>query len=226
MMESATPTLRDENYLHALSHDLREPARMISQLLKLVKVKSERHLDDDSTEYLNYAIDASDKMDDMIKSLSELNKAKLYQEEDTSFKTSEIFDRVSYRHRDELKFLNTAVQYSVDEECSGKAELVELILNELVLNSLKHAKPENGLEVKVDVKQEKSGISVTVEDNGQNLPDFWLKKAFDPFKKANKKTLNSGIGLTKLKILVEKFGGKISMVKTKGKNTCVYCTLS
>ena len=225
-MEAAKPLNPDENFLHALSHDLREPARMVSQLLKLVKVKSEKQLDHDTAEYLNYAINASDKMDDMIKALSELNNAKLYEEDNSSFSPSVILDKVFDKPDDELKFSKAELILDLDDTCHGKVDFVQSALKELIHNSIKHAMPEAGLEIKVSVKRFDSGVQLKIEDNGKGLPEFWLEKAFYPFKKASKDSLSSGIGPTKIRIISEKFGGKTSMSRTKELNTCVICNLS
>ncbi|HCY46768.1 MAG TPA: hypothetical protein DHU89_08790 [Flavobacteriales bacterium] len=226
LMDVAEPLNPDENFIDALSHDLREPARMVSQLLKLVKVKSEKQLDRDTTEYLDYAINASDKMDDMIRSLYKLNKAKLYKEEESLFSPSVLLEKVRCKLRNELKLSNARLKLDLDETCYGKADFSQSVLIELISNSIKHAKSEARLALHVSVKQQGSEVQIRVEDNGKGVPDFWLKRAFDPFKKASKDSLNSGIGLTRLKIITEKFGGKIAMNRTKEFHTCVTCTLS
>jgi chemotaxis family two-component system sensor kinase Cph1 len=226
LMDLAKPLNADENFLNALSHDLREPARMVSQLLKLVKVKSEKQLDQDTTDYLDYAINASDKMDDMIRALNKLNKAKLYEEEESSFSPSVLLEKVMHKLRNELKLSNARLKLDLDDTCYGRADFSQSVLIELISNSVKHAKSEAGLSLHVSVKQQDSEVQIRVEDNGKGVPDFWLKRAFDPFKKARKDSLNSGIGLTRLKIITEKFGGKIAMNRTEELHTCVTCTLS
>ncbi len=215
----------DDTFLYALSHDLREPARMVGQLLKLVKTKLDKQLDQDTSDYLMYAIDASDRMDSMIKALSELNKVKRYEEEDSSFSAKELVEKVKYKLRDELKFREAFITEHLDSEITSKKNLLEKIITELIYNSLQHAKSDAPLQLELRVFSQENSINIEVIDNGNDIPEFWLQKAFEPFKKANKKSRNDGIGLTKLKILTEKFEGNIRMIRSEDHKTSVLCCL-
>lgn len=217
----------DDNFLYILSHDLREPARMVNQFLKLVKIKTENQMDKDTEEYLNYAISASKRMDEMIQALHHINKARSYSEEKTQIDSYDLIEKIKNKKSSKIQSRNANISVSGSSIINSRTNLVREILDELITNSLQHAKTTNSLKIQINILQEdENKIKLSVEDNGVRLPELWQERAFEPFKKENKKTKNLGIGLTRLKILINKFDGKINLETLKNGNTYVSCTLS
>jgi PAS domain S-box-containing protein len=60
---------RLEQFAYAASHDLQEPLRMVSSYLSLLERRYGDVLDEDGREFLEFAVDGSDRMRDMIEAL-------------------------------------------------------------------------------------------------------------------------------------------------------------
>ena len=58
-----------EQFAYVSSHDLKEPLRMITSFLQLLKKKYEDDLDEDANNYINYAFDGAKRLDLMINDL-------------------------------------------------------------------------------------------------------------------------------------------------------------
>jgi len=221
-MNLAENTTTSDNYIHAISHDLREPARMVSQFLKLIKLKTQDQMTSDTEEYLGFAIEASEKMDRMIKGLSELNKLNEYSEELSEFNFSEVIEKIKVRRQDLISQKRAQITWSGSNLIKSRREALELVLTEVILNSLQHSKPKSDLTIHITVKSDQNnGLLIEVKDNGTGLAEFWRVKSFEPFKKKNKNSGNLGLGLTRAKTIVNRFNGKINMKRTDCSGICV-----
>src|SRR5882762_10629256 len=56
-------------FAYAVSHDLREPLRMISSYAQLLSRRYEPHLDDEGREFMGYVLEAAQRMDRLLNDL-------------------------------------------------------------------------------------------------------------------------------------------------------------
>ena len=63
-------------YAHVASHDLKEPLRMVSVYVDLLKNRMNEKLSEEELKFMEYAIDGSKRMQHLIHDLLELSKNK------------------------------------------------------------------------------------------------------------------------------------------------------
>jgi light-regulated signal transduction histidine kinase (bacteriophytochrome) len=63
-------------YAHVASHDLKEPLRMVSVYVDLLKNRMNEKLSEEELKFMEYAIDGSKRMQHLIQDLLELSKNK------------------------------------------------------------------------------------------------------------------------------------------------------
>lgn len=63
-----------EQFAYAVSHDMRQPLRMVSSYLQLLERSLSGRLQDDEQEFLAFALDGARRMDSMIVSLLEYSR--------------------------------------------------------------------------------------------------------------------------------------------------------
>ncbi len=96
----------------------------------------------------------------------------------------------------------------------------ENILRNLMDNAVKYA--DNGVKVKLSIAPIANGIKFTVEDNGYGIPKKYHRKIFKHFYRIEQTAGTQrgyGVGLSQVKQLVEKHGGKISLQSKEGQGT-------
>ena len=101
---------------------------------------------------------------------------------------------------------------------ADREALIKIISN-LLANALKYARSE------ITVSADYSGqmLSISVDDDGPGIPDGIRDKVFQPFFQGAPYSGNGfGIGLSLVKILVDKHGGHISI----GTNSCGGCRVT
>lgn len=90
--------------------------------------------------------------------------------------------------------------------CNVDGEAMTKIISNLLSNAYKYAKSEIILSLYTDADK----VHITIQDDGPGVPAGMEEKIFEPFYQINPHTGNGfGIGLSLVKLLVEKHGGKI-----------------
>jgi len=102
-----------------------------------------------------------------------------------------------------------------------EAKLEKLLLN-IVRNAIKYTEP-NGW-VKLGLRKEKTGIIISVEDNGIGIPKQDLPYIFERFYRVDKARSRdeggTGLGLAICKWIIEAHNGKISVESEENIGTC------
>lgn len=94
----------------------------------------------------------------------------------------------------------------------GNGELLHRALENVVRNALHHTPKDTPVHVEVIETDDASRICLSVEDEGDGVPDSALETIFEPFFRANSSDSSSGhgLGLAIARRVVEAHGGRIS----------------
>ena len=137
--------------------------------------------------------------------------------EDVSYQVISIYPEVEIEH---LREEEQAKAY-VD------SDLIELVLTNLFKNAIKYSREEKRITVTVEAQEQE--ISIRVEDRGIGIPEKDLEKVFERFYTVDKahcrKLGGAGLGLSIVKLIVEKHGGKIYATSVPGLSTTMHLTL-
>jgi signal transduction histidine kinase len=131
-----------------------------------------------------------------------------------------LFTRVADRHERELQARNVTLDMTIEpgaEEVAGDADRLEQALQNLVANALRYT-PEHG---RITITSERRGDAsvLTVQDSGAGVPDDQRALVFDRFYKGDasrRATGGSGLGLSIVKAIIERHGGRISVRNQNG----------
>ena len=94
----------------------------------------------------------------------------------------------------------------------GNSELLHSALENVVRNAVHHTPKGTPVHVQLSVTDDASRICLSVEDEGDGVPDSALQTIFEPFFRANPTDHSSGhgLGLAIARRVVEAHGGSIS----------------
>ncbi len=116
-----------------------------------------------------------------------------------------------------------------DEEALAwiDSDLIELVLTNLFKNSVKYCREDKVIIVKVDTSFDQ--IYIQISDRGKGIPTKDLEKVFDRFYTVDKahcrKLGGAGLGLSIVKLIVEKHGGRIFATSEPGISTTMHLYL-
>lgn len=86
----------------------------------------------------------------------------------------------------------------------GDAGAIERVLSNLVQNAAEHG--ARRIVVRVD------GTSLEVEDDGPGIPEEDRARVFEPFQRLRPRSTGAGLGLNLVQQVVERHGGRISLL--------------
>jgi signal transduction histidine kinase len=131
-----------------------------------------------------------------------------------------IFRRVAARHERELREHGVRLVAQVDpgaEHVMGDSDRLEQALQNLAANALRHT--AEGGEILLKSSVAPAGSMLIVRDSGPGIPEEHLPLIFERFYKvdtARKAAGGSGLGLSIVKAIVERHGGRISARNDSG----------
>ena len=133
-----------ERFAYVVSHDLKEPLRMVSSYMQLLKKKSYDRLEDADREYIDFAVDGALRMNELIKDLldySRINtKGDKFELTDLNAAAEHVISIMKFRIEDmKAEVLITKLPSIM---CDGGQ--IEQLLQNLIENALKfRSKTEN-----------------------------------------------------------------------------------
>lgn len=219
-------TLQDQEMLRKrLSSDM---AHEIKTPLTTLRTHVEALLDgiwQPTEERLQSIYDEIERLTNLVDNLR--NLAKLEQADSklikTKFNLSSELEKIILSFEPLFSKNCYVIMSRLDENiwvCMDKDKLKQIMHN-LLSNSYKYLKPRG--KVIVELKEEKEGITIKVEDNGIGIPEKDIPFIFERFYRTdlsrNTNTGGTGIGLTITKGLVESHTGKISVESKEGEGS-------
>jgi signal transduction histidine kinase len=198
-----------------VSHELMTPLTAMRGYIETLAM-SELQLDSPTRErYLQIVTEETHRLERIIGDLLDLARL---EGGGTSMRRERVdvnalFTRVAARHERELRERRVRLVPHVSigaEQVNGDPDRLEQALQNLAANALRHT-PEGG-EIHVSSALVPDGLMLTVGDTGPGIPEEHLPLIFERFYKvdaARKAAGGSGLGLSIVKAIVERHGGRI-----------------
>jgi len=199
-----------EQFNYAASHDLKEPLRTISNFSSLVVRSNKDNLNKEGKEYLNYIIDASKRMWNLINGLSKYTKVGS-ERVLSQVNVRTLIDAVCIDLNAQIKDREVHFEIESLPTIHGfQLELRQLFQN-LISNALKFSKPYQLLTINIKYQKVESGHQFSIKDNGIGIEKEQYKTIFEIFKRLNHKDEyeGTGVGLALCHRIVGMHYGKI-----------------
>jgi signal transduction histidine kinase len=216
-------------FLHAVSHDLRNPILGMVMLL--------RNLQNDSGEdaripqrVLSQMIDSGDRQIQLINLLLETHEAEtvgITLNRRTESLSALVHDVV----RDLQPFI-TEAQATVSCNISEMLPLLDVdplqlrrVYENLIANALRHN--PHGIQITLNACQDNDQILCTVSDTGEGIPPPQCHALFELYGQgpSARQTLGWGLGMHICRQIIDAHGGKIGATSHPGKGTTFWFTL-
>jgi len=216
-----------EQFAYVASHDLQEPLRTTSGFVELLQKEYRGRLDGNADKYLDYIVQASDRMKILIKDLldySRIGREKQSKEVDCNKLLNEVLADLhtiikeggATIHRENLPMMHA---YPTE---------LKLLFQNLIANSIKFRRPGAPSEIFISAVKEKAFWRFSFRDNGIGIDPSFQERIFIIFQRLHNRTEyeGSGIGLAHCKKIVELHGGTIGVTSKPGEGSDFHFTIS
>jgi len=206
-----------EQFAYAISHDMRQPLRMITSYLALIEKALAEHLDDSTRQYLYFAVDGAKRMDQMILALLDYSRVGRKTENKTHIASRAALNEALLFLRPQLDESGGAVNITGDwpELMASRDELTRLLQN-LIGNALKYHEVNKSPQVEVHGSHQVNSFRVEVRDHGIGIAPDQIERLFNVFSRLQSRSRfeGSGVGLALCRKIIEHHGGKIGAISS------------
>ena len=216
-----------EQFAYVASHDLQEPLRMVASYTQLLKKRYGGKLDADADEFIQFAVDGANRMQQLIQDLLAYSRVGSSHREPSTVSLEQVFDRATANLRAAIDSSGATVTHDPLPEVLGDETQLTQVFQNLIGNALKYrgtAPPR----IHVGVKRDDAGDYVlSVQDNGIGIAKEYFDRIFLLFQRLHGREdyPGTGIGLTITRKIVERHGGRIWLTSTPGEGTCFFFSL-
>lgn len=227
-MEELESTNRElEHFAYVASHDLQEPLRVISSFTELLAKKYKGNLDDKANMYINFILDGSSRMKQLIMDLLEYSRLSKKDIPDVPVNLNVVYADVIQNLQ--LQIEETEAQVSVAElpTVFGNKVKFNQLLQNLIGNAIKYRRSGTSPIIKLGVEDIGEYWEFYVSDNGIGIPIKHATRIFIIFQRLHTKDefSGTGIGLSLCQKIVEQQGGKIWLDENSKDGTTIRFTL-
>ena len=215
-----------EQFAYVASHDLKEPLRMVSSYLSLLEKRYSGLLDDEAKEYIGFAIEGAQRMNDLVDGLLTYSRIDRSTNPFEPVDMEEVFDIVTTNLGVSIRDTKANLDHEALPLVMGdRRQMIQLFQN-LISNSLKF-QDGNAPEICVSAVAVGNDWKIAVRDNGIGIAPEQSERVFQMFRRLHTREEypGNGMGLAISKKIVERHGGKIWFESEPGMGATFFFTI-
>jgi light-regulated signal transduction histidine kinase (bacteriophytochrome) len=216
-----------EQFAYVISHDLREPARMVKGYLDLLEKRYQGELGEKADMFIDHAADGAERMQEMIKALLDLSRVGTQGQDPAPTDVEAVFERTLKALRRAIEEAEAEVTHApLPTVMADEAQLAQVFQN-LIANAIKFRREDVPPRVHVSAKREGDEWVFSVADNGIGIDPDQADRIFQIFQRLHTRDEyeGTGIGLALCRRIVERHGGRIWVESEVGEGSTFRFTL-
>lgn len=212
-----------QEYAHIVSHDLKSPLRSISALATWLSEDYKDVLDEGGRQNLELMQEKVASMDKLIHGILEYSTANSSKLDDSKVDLNSVISDIG-----ETIYIPEHVKLMVPEKLPTiVADRIKMhqVFQNIIGNAVVHIEREVGT-VDVLFKDIGNQWQFTIRDNGVGIPEEYHKKIFDIFQSIGNNERSTGIGLSIVKKIVDRYNGRVWIDSVVGEGTQFHFTIN
>ena len=211
-----------QEYAHIVSHDLKSPLRSVSALATWLYDDYKDSLDENGRYNLKMMQEKIEGMDKLISGILKYSTVNNDVLDNTSVDVNQVIQEIK-----EIIYIPDHVSIKAKRSLptikADKTKIHQLFQN-FLSNAVVNIDKKDGL-VEIDYKEHSTYWEFSIKDNGVGIPEEYHEKIFQIFQSIGNKERSTGIGLSIVKKIIDRYKGKVWLQSEIGKGTTFFFTL-
>jgi PAS domain S-box-containing protein len=216
-----------QDFAYIASHDLSEPLRMITSYLQLLQRRYQGQLDETADEFIHYAVDGAERMKLLIDDLLQYSRIGSAEVQRVPVDADAVLDGVLRSLEGAILERGATVTHGPLGVVNGDATQLGQLLQNLVANAIKFARPDIPAEVRVERIDEPREWHVVVRDNGIGIEERHAERIFKMFGRLHgrEEYAGTGIGLAICRRIADRHSGRIWVESAPGSGSAFHVSI-
>ncbi|NOR88598.1 MAG: PAS domain S-box protein, partial [Bacteroidales bacterium] len=232
LLEKQTIELKERNedldaFSHTVAHDLKNPLALIAGFDDLIQKDFKKLNENDIQTYIQMIIKSGIKTQEIIKGLLLLANVRKSDIQIRALDMKEIVEESINRLSPLIDKSNAYIELPKEWPIvMGNAIWVEEVWVNFISNAIKYGGDTPIIEIGIIEKQEKGMQGFWIKDHGDGITEENKKLLFRKFERFDQvKTEGHGLGLSIVRNIIEKLGGKVGVDSEIGSGSTFYFSL-
>lgn len=218
-----------QQFAYIVSHDLKEPLRMVSSFTELLEEEYTDRLDEDGKQYVCFAREGALRMQRQLDAVLHYSRVQSHGGAFAPTPLSAVLSAVLDEQQLRLAESGASVTARPDPLpiVRGDVDQLHQLLANLISNAVKFARPGVPPEITVSAERIEAGWQVSVRDNGRGFAPAHAERIFQIFQRLDPLDgpPGTGLGLAICKRIISRHGGTISADAVLGEGSVFTFTL-
>jgi PAS domain S-box-containing protein len=215
-----------ELFAYVASHDLQEPLRMVASYTQLLARRYKGRLDSDADEFIAYAVDGCNRMQELIQDL--LSYSRVGASTDAMRQTSceDALARAVKNLQATIEASKAIVEHDSLPVIDTDGTRLAQVFQNLIGNAIKYRGAELP-QIHISAREAGREWIFSVRDNGMGIESQYFDRIFVIFQRLHgqKEYQGTGIGLAMCKKILDRLGGRIWVESQVSKGSTFYFAL-
>jgi PAS domain S-box-containing protein len=213
-----------QQFAYVVSHDLREPLRMITSFAQSLEKRYKNRLDKSADEYIDFIVDGTARMQSLIDDILAYSRVGTRGAPFESVDMEKIFKDAVTNLKITIDESKTQITHEPLPVVYGDPSQLTQVMQNLLSNAIKFHQQGQAPIVHVSAELGMNEWMFSVQDNGIGIDNELFGKLFTLFQRLNPqdKYPGSGVGLAVSKRVMQRHGGRIWVKSQPGKGSTFY----
>ena len=215
-----------QQFAYTASHDLQEPIMVVAGFVKLLAKRYKGKLDEKADEFIEHAIEGTERMQVLIKDLLDYSRVGSTDKSFTPTDCLSALDKAVFNLQIAIKESGAVITHDdLPTVMADSSQLTRLFQN-LISNAMKFRGKETP-KIHISAKHKDDEWIFSLKDNGIGIDPKFSEQIFVMFQRLHtkKEYIGTGIGLATCKKIIERHGGRIWVESQHGKGSTFFFSI-